>query len=243
MPALPDKRILVVDDSPVYRHLITGHLREWGFEILLASGGDEGWKILEGPNSPKLALMGWVMPGIDGVEICRRLRERGASDSYVYSILLTSKGSRADLLKAMEAGADDYLVKPFDDQELKARILVGMRIVGLQAELIAARESMRYAATRDSLTGLLNRSEITEFLARELGRSHREKEPLSAIMVDIDHFKLVNDELGHKAGDEVLKEVAKRLRHKLRVYDGTLRWRGVSDGTSRLRLDLCLDSG
>ena len=226
MTILNDNRILVIEDSPIYRHLITGHFREWGFEIVLATGGEEGWKILEGKNSPKLALMDWVMPGMDGVEICKRLRERNVSDSYVYSILLTSKDSRADLLKAMEAGADDYLVKPFDEHELKARILVGRRIVGLHEELIWARESMRHAATRDSLTGLLNRSEITEFLGRELARSHREKQPLSVIMVDIDHFKLVNDELGHKAGDEVLKEVAKRLKQKVRTYDGVGRYGG-----------------
>lgn len=226
MAALPDKRILVVEDSPVYRHLIAGHLREWGFEMVIANGGTEGWEILERSDSPKLALMDWVMPGLDGVQICRKLRERNVADSYVYTILLTSKDSRADLEKALEAGADDYLAKPFDEHELKARLLVGMRIVGLQEDLIAARERMRYAATRDSLTGLLNRREIMEFLERELARSHREKQSLSVMMADIDHFKLVNDELGHSVGDEVLKEVAKRLKLKLRVYDGMGRYGG-----------------
>jgi two-component system, cell cycle response regulator len=226
MAVLTDKRILVIEDSPVYRHLITGHLREWGFEMVIAKNGEEGWKILERSDSPKLALMDWVMPGMDGVEICRKLRERNLSDSYVYSILLTSKDTRADLVKALEAGADDYLAKPFDEHELKARLLVGMRIVGLQEELIAARERMRYAATRDALTGLLNRREILEFLGRELARAAREKQPLSVMMVDIDHFKLVNDELGHTVGDEVLKEVAKRLKLKLRIYDGVGRYGG-----------------
>jgi diguanylate cyclase (GGDEF)-like protein len=226
MATLPDKRILVIEDSPVYRHLIVGHLREWGFEMVIAKCGEEGWKILERADSPKLALMDWVMPGMDGVQICRKLRERNLSDSYVYSILLTSKDSRADLMKALESGADDYLAKPFDEHELKARLLVGMRIVGLQEELIAARERMRYDATRDSLTGLLNRREILELLGRELARSRREKQSLSVMMVDIDHFKRVNDELGHNAGDQVLKEVAKRLKLKLRVYDGVGRYGG-----------------
>jgi diguanylate cyclase (GGDEF)-like protein len=226
MATLSDKRILVIEDSPVYRHLITSHLREWGFEMVVAKSGEEGWEILERGDSPKLALMDWVMPGMDGAQICRRLRQRNASDSYVYSILLTSRDSRADLMKALEAGADDYLAKPFDEHELKARLLVGMRIVGLQEELIAARERMRYDATRDSLTGLLNRREILESLGRELARSRRERQSLSVMMVDIDHFKRVNDELGHNAGDQVLKEVAKRLRLKLRVYDGIGRYGG-----------------
>jgi diguanylate cyclase (GGDEF)-like protein len=226
MAALPDRRILVIEDSPVYRHLITGHLREWGFEVVMADSGEKGWKILERSDSPKLALMDWVMPGLDGVQICRKLRQRNPSDSYVYSILLTSKDSRGDLLKALDAGADDYLVKPFDEQELKARLLVGMRIVSLQEELITAREGMRYAATRDSLTGLLNRREILEFLERDFARARREKRPLSVMMVDIDHFKSVNDELGHGAGDDVLREVAKRLKAQLRTYDGLGRYGG-----------------
>jgi diguanylate cyclase (GGDEF)-like protein len=221
-----DKRVLVVDDSPVYRHLIACHLREWGFEVTLANSGLDGWKILQAPGGPTLALLDWVMPGMDGVELCRKIREAGSADAYVYIILLTAKDGRSDLLKALEAGADDYLVKPFDEQELKARLLVGKRILGLQGELVQAREAMRFSSTHDGLTGLLNRTETVNALHVELDRSQREKKPLTVLMADIDHFKMVNDQLGHLAGDEVLKEVGRRLRAQLRSYDVVGRYGG-----------------
>jgi len=221
-----DNRVLVVDDSPIYRHLITGHLREWGFEVTVANSGSDGWKILQLPGGPTLVLLDWVMPGMDGVELCRRIRAAGSADAYVYTILLTAKDSHSDLLKALEAGADDYLVKPFDEQELKARLLVGKRILGLQQELVQARESMRFASSHDGLTGLMNRTEIVKALNCELDRSHREKKPLTVLMADIDHFKSVNDQLGHLAGDEVLKEVGRRLRSQLRTYDSVGRYGG-----------------
>jgi diguanylate cyclase (GGDEF)-like protein len=126
----------------------------------------------------------------------------------------------------MEAGADDYLAKPFDELELKARLMVGSRILDLQRELISARESMRYSATHDSLTGLPNRKEALDALRRELARSKREKSPVAIALVDIDHFKSVNDELGHLVGDGVLKEVAGRLRQNLRSYDTVGRYGG-----------------
>src|ERR1700758_487663 len=214
-----DNRVIVVDDSPIYQHLITAHLREWGFEVMSARNGLEAWEILRRPGAPMLALMDWVMPGMDGVELCRKLRAEGASERYVYTILLTAKNSRADLLKAMEAGVDDFLAKPFDELELKARLLVGKRIVALQQELIAAREAMRAAATYDGLTGLLNRREIVECLNRELTRGRREKHPVSLILADIDYFKRVNDQYGHMVGDEVLKEIAHRLTAGVRAYD------------------------
>ena len=200
--------MLVVDDSPIYRRLISDNLRRWGFEVVLANNGLEGWKILEQPNSPTLVITDWVMPSMNGVDLCRKVRERGASEAYVYMILLTSKDDKSDLLNAMEAGADDYLTKPFDDQELRVRLLVGERISALQRELIAARESMRRAATYDSLTELLNRREIMDCLRRELVRCAREKNPVGIIMADIDHFKQVNDRYGHAVGDEAIIAVA-----------------------------------
>ena len=220
------KRVLVIDDSPVYRRLMAGHLREWGFEVTVAESGAEGWRILEQPNSPNLVLLDWIMPGMDGVELCQKLRARRSADCYVYMILVTSKENPTDLLKAIEVGFDDYLVKPFDEQELKARLLVGQRIVALQRELMEARESMHHATTYDRLTGLLNRQEIVEFLRRELVRSAREKKPVSLILADIDLFKIVNDQLGPLAGDEVVKEVGRRLRSRLRAYDGVGRYGG-----------------
>lgn len=219
-------QILVVEDSPVYRQLLTSHLQDWGLPFTIAKGGAEAWAILQRPDCPKLVLLDWVLPDIDGVELCRRIRETNAANSYSYVILLTGKDGKKDMLEAMQAGADDYLVKPFDQLELKARLLVGQRIIKLNEELVAARESMRYAATRDSLTGLLNRGETLDFLSRESERARRGGKPLSVILADVDHFKKVNDTLGHLYGDEALKEVARRFRSKLRVYDGVGRYGG-----------------
>jgi diguanylate cyclase (GGDEF)-like protein len=219
-------QVLVVEDSAIYRKLIADHLRSWGFDVMMAETGGEGWQVLQRPDSPKLVLLDWVLPDLDGTELCQRIRRAGSSAPYVYVILLTSKDGRENMLSAMEAGADDYLVKPFDAPELKARLLVGKRILSLQDELVAARESMRHAATYDSLTGLLNRAEILGMLSRELERSRRERKPAAVIMADIDYFKKVNDTLGHLFGDEALREVGRRLQHNLRVYDGVGRYCG-----------------
>jgi two-component system, cell cycle response regulator len=217
---------LVVDDSAVYRKLIGDHLRSWGFGVTLAKAGFEAWEILEQPDAPKLVLLDWVLPDLDGIELCQRIRQAGSCGRYVYIILLTSKEGRQNMLDAMQAGADDYLAKPFDELQLKARLMVGKRILDLQEELVSARESMRHAATHDSLTGLLNRGEILEMLQRELERARREKKPVGVILGDIDHFKTVNDTFGHLFGDEALREIGRRLKSQLRVYDGVGRYGG-----------------
>ena len=217
---------LVVDDSAVYRKLIGDHLRSWDFFVTLAGTASEALRILEQPNSPKLVLLDWVLPDLDGIEVCRRIREAGSFAPYVYVILLTSKEGRQNMLDAMQAGVDDYLVKPFDELELKARLLVGKRILDLQEELVSARESMRHDATHDSLTGLMNRGEIFAMLKRELERARRNNTPVGIILGDIDHFKVVNDTLGHLFGDEALREVGQRLKSQLRIYDSVGRYGG-----------------
>jgi two-component system cell cycle response regulator len=219
-------QILLVDDSAVYRKLIGDHLKSWEFGVTVAETGAAAWRVLQQPTAPKLVLLDWVLPDIEGIELCRRIRTNALSDQYVYVVLLTSKEGQQNMLDALEAGADDYLKKPFDEAELKARLLVGKRILDLQEELVAARESMREAATRDSLTGLLNRGEILAMLERELERSRRERKPVSVILSDIDHFKRVNDSEGHLFGDEALREIARRLHSKLRPYDGVGRYGG-----------------
>jgi two-component system, cell cycle response regulator len=217
---------LVVEDSAVYRKLIGDHLRSWGFGVTLAESGSEAWQVLQQVDAPKLVLLDWVLPDLEGIELCQRIRQAGSSGPYVYVILLTSNEGRQNMLDAMQAGADDYLVKPFDELELKARLLVGKRILDLQEQLVFARESMRYAATHDSLTGLMNRGEILGMLQRELERARRERKPVGVILGDVDHFKSVNDTLGHLFGDEALREIGRRLRAQLRVYDGVGRYGG-----------------
>jgi two-component system cell cycle response regulator len=218
-------KVLVAEDSQVYQKLLLNHLGDWGFESIPVKDGDEAWNLLQASDSPKLALIDWVLPGMDGLEICRRLR-RDRNRPYVYTILLTAKDRKDELIEGLEAGADDYLIKPFDSQELRVRLQTGFRLVRVQEELIAAQTALRELASHDSLTGIWNRRKIFDFLQRELLRAKRQRQPVSVIMVDVDNFKKVNDSMGHLAGDSVLVEVAHRLRVQLRAYDGVGRYGG-----------------
>jgi DNA-binding response OmpR family regulator len=139
-------KVLIVDDSPIYRKLIRDNVQALGLVSSEVESGSKAWEVLQQADSPKLVLLDWVLPDFDGIELCQRIRNASASRPYVYVILLTGKDGRANMLKAMEAGVDDYLVKPFDESELRARLLVGKRILDLQQELISARESMRHPA-------------------------------------------------------------------------------------------------
>ncbi len=218
-------RVLVAEDNPVTRKLLQRSLERRDYEVTVAVDGTEARQILLGNDAPKLAILDWIMPGIDGVEICRELRQR-ASASYIYTLLLTSKARREDLLKGLEAGADDYLVKPIDPLELQARLRSGLRILALQDQLIAARDAMREQATRDALTGVWNRRAALEILDRDFHRARRLHEPLVVIMLDLDHFKRINDTRGHPGGDAVLMEVVRRALAVLRPYDSLGRYGG-----------------
>jgi len=211
-------KILLVEDSYIDRHKVGGYLTDWGLDHVAVGSGTEAVKLLESADPPTMALLDWLLPGLDGIDICRRIRKLG-NGSYIYTVMLTSKNRKQDLLMAMEAGADDYLSKPVDPSELRARVMAGKRILELQ-------QSLRFAATHDFLTGLLNRSEILAALQREFSRSGREGKSATVILADIDHFKRVNDSLGHAAGDEVLKEVARRMKSDLRPYDVVGRYGG-----------------
>lgn len=218
-------KILVAEDDPVTLRLLRVSLERWNYEVIAVADGTQARDALLREGAPKLAILDWVMPGADGIEICRELRKREAGP-YIYTLLLTSKSQKDDLLQGLEAGADDYLIKPFDLQELQARLRSGRRIIDLQDQLIAAREAMRDQATRDILTRVWNRAAIMDILQREIIRSGRERRPLSLIMADLDHFKQINDSLGHQAGDAVLREVARRMQSVLRPYDGLGRYGG-----------------
>ena len=229
-------KILLVEDSYIERTKLGCFLTEWGFEYTAVGSGTDAVKLLEGTEPPDLVLLDWLLPGLDGIDVLRRIRKL-AQGSYVYTVMLTAKSQKQDRMKAMEAGADDYLAKPVDPAELRSRIVVGKRILDLQ-------QSLRFAATHDFLTTLLNRSEILAALEREVSRGARDDKPASIILADIDHFKKVNDSLGHAAGDEVLKEVSRRLKADLRPYDLVGRYGGeeflvilpgcnLSNGTKR----------
>jgi diguanylate cyclase (GGDEF)-like protein len=182
-------------------------------------------KILEADDTPRLAVLDWMMPGMEGVQICQRIRER-KNRPYVYVLLLTARSEKRDLLRGLELGADDYLTKPFDSEELRARLLVGERILTLQDDLIAAREELRFRATHDLLTGISNRGTVMDALRNELSRQLREQRSFGVILVDIDHFKNVNDTYGHLCGDEVLQAVSRRLKECVRPYDTVGRYGG-----------------
>jgi diguanylate cyclase (GGDEF)-like protein len=218
-------QILVADDSPVSRRLLEAVLRKWGYQVVAVSSGTAAWEILQRDEAPHLAILDWMMPGLSGPEVCSMVR-RHPKRHYTYLILLTSRHEKEDLIAGMEAGADDYLIKPFDNNELKVRLGPGRRIVQLQAELLKAQESLREQATRDSLTMLWNRHAIFEILAQELSRSYRESSPLGVVLADLDKFKSVNDTFGHIAGDAVLREFAARLRNVVRSYDAAGRYGG-----------------
>jgi len=218
-------RILIADDSPVMRRLLEATLQGWGYEVVSACDGDEAWAALQTDDAPSLAVLDWIMPVFTGPEVCRLVRQQKRA-SYTYILLLTSKSQREDIVEGMGAGADDYITKPFDQHELEVRLRAGRRIVDLQSELVAAREALREQATKDSLTRCWNRASILEILGREMDRSFRERSHLGVLMVDLDHFKAINDTYGHVAGDVVLKEVVMRMGASMRSYDSIGRYGG-----------------
>ncbi|MGB0908739.1 MAG: GGDEF domain-containing response regulator [Nitrospirales bacterium] len=217
--------VLVADDDPLTLHMVVYRMRQWGHEVVTCSDGEEAWKILQSENVPQIAILDWMMPGLDGLQVCQKLRAE-STNPYVYVILLTGKDETQDLIAGLDAGADDYLCKPFHLGELEARLRSGKRIVDLQAELITARETLRIQATQDPLTMVLNHGAILDHLHRELARAQRENLSLSLIMADLDEFKRVNDTCGHLAGDFVLVEVTRRIQESLRSYDAIGRYGG-----------------
>lgn len=214
-------KILVADDDAVSRKMMERMLRQTEYEVTTADNGLEAAQILLKGNGPRLALLDWMMPELNGPEVCRRVRE-AHGNRYVFLTLLTSRDSNEDLVAGLEAGADDYLIKPCNPAELKARLRTGQRILRLEDTLVAAREDMRFRATHDGLTGLWNRTSVLEFLRCALERV----ESTAVLLCDIDHFKRVNDTHGHLVGDAVLREVACRLRGAVRTGDGVGRFGG-----------------
>lgn len=218
-------RILIADDDPAFRDLLKERLAKWGYDVVVAEDGNEAWQALQADDAPSLAVLDWMIPGMDGIEVCRRVRKE-KEEPYTYIILLTSQQRDEDIVAGMEAGADDYITKPFKHNELRVRLRAGRRIIELQNELLAAREILQAKASHDSLTGLWNHEEILGILAQELARAEREEQCVSVIMADLDYFKMVNDNYGHLAGDAVLRLTAKRMLSLMRGYDFIGRYGG-----------------
>jgi two-component system cell cycle response regulator len=218
-------KILIADDSSVSRRLLSRLLEQWKYEIIEVEDGIAALKALQVANAPRLAIIDWVMPGLNGPEVVKELRAT-QHEMYTYVLLLTAKGEKSDLLCGLDAGVDDYLTKPFDMNELRARLRVGERIISLQERLLRALSASEFRASHDALTGLYNRGAIIRMLQREAARCSREAAPLGVILVDVDHFKHINDKYGHCIGDEVLLEVAGRMRATVRSYDFLGRYGG-----------------
>lgn len=218
MDNLTSHKILLADDERIARTMLAKWLEGWGYRVVVVGDGQEALDRLNEDKEIRLALLDWVMPRVDGVDVCRQVR-RGPAEPYIYMMLLTARDDKKHIVEGLEAGADDYLVKPADPLELKVRLRAGTRVIELQEQLTQAREAMRFEATHDALTGLVNRAALLKDLQGEINRSARSRLATSVLFVDLDHFKLVNDTYGHGAGDTVLREVAKRLGLGIRSYD------------------------
>jgi len=215
------KKVLIAEDNAVSGKILQKNIMDWGYEVVLAKNGKEAWLALQSEGI-KLAILDWMMPEISGIQLCKKIREndhRGEDQEYTYIILLTAKDEQKDLIKGFSAGADDYITKPFNHLELKARLKTGKRIIDLQRQL----QEQAYC---DGLTGLWNRKRMFRILAKEINRAQRDNLPLAIIMIDIDKFKATNDTHGHHIGDLVLQEVAKILKKNVRNYDEICRYGG-----------------
>jgi len=211
-------KILIAEDDTISRHLLESFLRKWGYDVLVTSDGVEAWEAMHEPEAPNLVISDWMMPNMDGLELCGNIRAMEKS-GYTYFIILTAKGRKEDVIEGLEAGADDFLIKPFDQEELKYRVKIGERIIRLEHRILEL-------AGTDALTGVLNRRAFIEKTEMEIHRLQRASRPLSLILTDIDYFKKVNDNYGHQLGDLVLQRFSEELSESVRPYDFVGRYGG-----------------
>ena len=219
-------KLLIADDDLTSRVLLENLTRKWGCESVVVEDGLAAWEVLQQDNPPRLLLIDWEMPHLTGLALCQRIRRQQQDTDPVYIVLLTSRNQTIDIVTGLEMGANDYVTKPFNNVELQARVQVGIRMLDLQMELNQAKEALAFQASHDVLTGLLNRRAIMEALDKEISRSYREQKPLCVAMCDIDFFKHINDNYGHLAGDQVIREVTQRISAELRPYDLAGRYGG-----------------
>lgn len=209
-------KMLIADDDPITRHLLSGTLMRWGYDVVSCSDGQQALNVLM-EDHIKLAILDWEMPEMNGIEICRHIRAVPGSQAYI--VLLSARNTQLDVIAGLEAGADDFVRKPFDAAELRARLKTGMRIIELE-------KSLKEQAIRDPLTGLYNRRYMEETLERELNRAARKNTEVGVILADIDHFKKINDTFGHQAGDLVLRITGGFFQDRTRSSDVVCRFGG-----------------
>lgn len=224
-------KVLIADDDIVTRTMLRSMLLKRGHEVIEKEDGQSAWEHLvvsqrtPGEDPVRFVISDWMMPRLDGPSLINRIRQANFRH-YTYIVMLTSRSAVEDTVVGLEAGADDYLTKPFDLKEFSARVAIGERIISLETRLREANSKLKEMATHDSLTGLLNRRALYNLGSRELARARRRKSSLSAIMIDLDHFKTINDHFGHVVGDQALRKAADILRLSMREYDLLGRWGG-----------------
>ncbi len=224
LPPAETWRVLLVDDEPVQRMLVGRMLSRAGFEVVTAEDGEQALKLVA-QGGISLLITDWEMPKLDGLSLCRGIRSMGL-DHYVYAIVVTSRDAVEHVVMGLQAGADDYLVKPVLEPELLARLNTGKRLVAMERSLRAANaENLRLSIT-DALTGVFNRRYLMDQLQRELERAQRYQRPVSLMLCDVDHFKRINDTHGHQIGDQVLIDFARSLTYTLRDTDWVARYGG-----------------
>jgi diguanylate cyclase (GGDEF)-like protein len=211
----PCATILLAEDDPVTRMLMTRFLKKAGYQVDAVANGAEALDRMTARYYPML-VTDWEMPVMDGVALCRAMRNLQL-DGYVYALLLTARDTKEHVIAGLEAGADDYLIKPVHEAELIARLNAGRRILNLEHSLRVANQRNRILSITDALTGAFNRRYLMEQLPREIERCRRYAYPLSVLMCDVDHFKKINDMHGHAAGDEVLQQFAARAQKSIRT--------------------------
>ncbi len=217
-------KILIAEDDMISSKILHKNLLNWGYQVTTARSGAEAWQALQ-DDQLRMALLDWMMPGMNGIEVCRKLRRR-KKFKYTYIIILSAKDRKQDIITGLSSGADDYMVKPVNFLELQARLQTGRRIIELEDKLLVVQTQLKDLASRDSLTKVWNRGETTRFLSEELERGNREKIPTGVILLDLDHFKRINDFYGHDTGDQALLQVVSRIKKKTRKSDRIGRYGG-----------------
>jgi diguanylate cyclase (GGDEF)-like protein len=217
-------KVLVVDDDPLSRLVVQTAVERLGHEPTAAEDGEAAWLCFN-HDKPDVLITDLMMPGVDGLELCRRVRA-DVRAGYTYIILATALGEREDVVRGMEAGADDYLVKPVGPFDLQARLIAAQRVTLLHAELARHRADLAHLARHDPLTQLGNRRSLDEDLEVLHARSQRYGRSYCLAICDVDRFKAYNDLYGHQAGDEALRAVAATMAREVRAGDGVYRFGG-----------------
>jgi len=217
-------QIAIIDDDPIARQILRSSLSRLGLEVMEFPDGNSAWECFI-TNPPRFVITDWLMPSLDGLDLIRNIRS-AKFHGYTYTIILTGKEDKSDVVAGLNAGADDFLSKPFDISELRACVNIGLRVLGLEDDLVRSREQMERMAMYDYLTGLLSRRAVYSHLQGEIERFHREGGSISVLMLDLDHFKEINDSYGHMVGDQALCLVAEQITQSVRPYDWAARWGG-----------------